>query len=51
MSEARWFNYIRRKFLKIFQNAAHIWTRKSDERRCKSIYMEYSSKCFFHYRF
>ncbi|MBA0640526.1 hypothetical protein Goklo_023454, partial [Gossypium klotzschianum] len=46
-SEARWLTYIRRDFLNIFQSAAHIWTRKSDERRCKSIYTEYPSKCLF----
>ncbi|MBA0675277.1 hypothetical protein Goari_016830, partial [Gossypium aridum] len=44
-SEAWWFTYIRRHFLKIFQNAARIWARKGDEKRCKSIYMDYPSKC------
>ncbi|MBA0847875.1 hypothetical protein Goshw_024902 [Gossypium schwendimanii] len=34
-------------FLKIFQNAACIWVRKSDERRFKSTYKEYLSKCLF----
>ncbi|MBA0675282.1 hypothetical protein Goari_016835, partial [Gossypium aridum] len=45
--EARWLTYIRRDFLNIFQSATRIWTRKSDERRCKNIYTEYPSKCLF----
>ncbi|MBA0640528.1 hypothetical protein Goklo_023456, partial [Gossypium klotzschianum] len=45
--ETRWSTYIRRNFLKIFQSVAHIWAIKSDERRCKSIYTEYSGKCLF----
>ncbi|MBA0640130.1 hypothetical protein Goklo_023098, partial [Gossypium klotzschianum] len=46
-SVARWFTYIKKNLSKIFQNTDHIWARESDERRCKSIYIEYASNRLF----
>ncbi|KAG4140564.1 hypothetical protein ERO13_D06G025800v2 [Gossypium hirsutum] len=46
-SRASWFSYIRKDFVKIFQDAARIWARKAGKSRCKSIYTENPIKCLF----